>query len=62
MQNQRHMWRTASRSDHGTDAAGVLFCVKKRISVENSNYLGTEKVGKLPQKFGIPCIGSLIIS
>ena len=56
------MWRTASRSDHGTEAAGVLFCVKKRISVGNSNYLGTEKVGKLPQKFGIPCIGSLIIS
>ena len=30
--------------------------------MENSNYLGTEKVGKLLQKFAIPCIFSLIIS
>ena len=30
--------------------------------MENSNYLGTEKVGKLLQKFAIPCICSLIIS
>ena len=30
--------------------------------MENSNYLGTEKEGKLLQKFAIPCICSLIIS
>ncbi len=30
--------------------------------MENSHYLGTEKVGKLLQKFAIPCIFSLIIS
>ncbi len=30
--------------------------------MENSNYLGTEKVGKLLRKFAIPCICSLIIS
>ncbi len=30
--------------------------------MENSNYLGTEKVGKLLQRFAIPCICSLIIS
>lgn len=30
--------------------------------MENANYLGTEKVGKLLRKFAIPCICSLIIS
>lgn len=30
--------------------------------MENSNYLGTEKVGKLLRQFAIPCICSLIIS
>lgn len=30
--------------------------------MENSNYLGTEKVGSLLKKFAIPCICSLIIS
>lgn len=30
--------------------------------MENSNYLGTEKVGKLLWRFAIPCIFSLIIS
>ncbi|MEY8428653.1 cytidylate kinase family protein [Lachnospiraceae bacterium 46-15] len=30
--------------------------------MENSNYLGTEKVGKLLLRFAIPCICSLIIS
>lgn len=30
--------------------------------MENSNYLGTEKVGSLLRKFAIPCIFSLIIS
>lgn len=30
--------------------------------MENSNYLGTEKVGKLLRRFAIPCICSLIIS
>lgn len=30
--------------------------------MENSNYLGTEKLGKLLQRFAIPCICSLIIS
>ena len=30
--------------------------------MENSNYLGTEKVGTLLRKFAIPCICSLIIS
>ena len=30
--------------------------------MENSNYLGTEKVGKLLRQFTIPCICSLIIS
>ena len=29
---------------------------------QNSNYLGTEKVGKLLARFAIPCIFSLIIS
>ena len=56
------MWRTARKSDYGMEAAGVVFCVKRRIIMENSNYLGTEKVGKLLQKFAIPCICSLIIS
>lgn len=56
------MWRTARKSDYGTGAAGVVFCAKRRTIMENSNYLGTEKVGKLLQKFAIPCICSLIIS
>ena len=56
------MWRAARKSDYGTDATGVVFCVKRRTIMENSNYLGTEKVGKLLQKFAIPCIFSLIIS
>lgn len=30
--------------------------------MENSNYLGTEKVGRLLRQFAIPCIFSLIIS
>lgn len=30
--------------------------------MENSNYLGSEKVGKLLRQFAIPCICSLIIS
>lgn len=30
--------------------------------MENSNYLGSEKVGKLLRKFSVPCIFSLIIS
>ncbi len=30
--------------------------------METSNYLGTEKAGKLLRKFAIPCIASLIIS
>lgn len=30
--------------------------------MENSNYLGTEKVGTLLRKFAVPCIFSLIIS
>ena len=30
--------------------------------MENSNYLGNEKVGKLLRQFSIPCICSLIIS
>ncbi len=30
--------------------------------MENSNYLGSEKVGKLLRKFSLPCIFSLIIS
>ena len=30
--------------------------------MENSNYLGIEKVGTLLRKFAIPCICSLIIS
>ena len=30
--------------------------------MENSNYLGTEKVGTLLRKFAIPCICSLMIS
>ena len=30
--------------------------------MENSNYLGTERVGTLLRKFAIPCICSLIIS
>ena len=30
--------------------------------MENSNYLGTERVGKLLRQFAIPCICSLIIS
>lgn len=30
--------------------------------MENSNYLGSEKVGTLLRKFAIPCICSLIIS
>lgn len=29
MQNQRHMWRTARKSDYGTGAAGVVFLCKK---------------------------------
>lgn len=42
MQNQRHMWHIARKSDYGMGAA-VVFCVKKG---ENSNYLGTERVRK----------------
>lgn len=30
--------------------------------MENSNYLGNEKVGKLLRQFAVPCICSLIIS
>ena len=30
--------------------------------MENSQYLGTEKVGKLLRRFAVPCIFSLIIS
>ena len=30
--------------------------------METSNYLGTEKTGKLLLKFAVPCIFSLIIS
>lgn len=30
--------------------------------METSNYLGTEKIGKLLAKFCIPCIASLLIS
>lgn len=33
-----------------------------RNTMENSNYLGTEKVGTLLRKFALPCIFSLIIS
>ena len=63
MQNQRHMWRTARKSDYGTGAASVVFCAKKENQImENSNYLGTERVGKLLRQFAIPCICSLIIS
>jgi hypothetical protein len=29
MQNQRHMWRAARKSDYGTGAAGVVFLRKK---------------------------------
>jgi hypothetical protein len=29
MQNQRHMWFAARKSDYGTDAAGVFFCAKR---------------------------------
>ena len=34
----------------------------RRTIMENSNYLGTERVGKLLRQFAIPCICSLIIS
>ena len=30
--------------------------------MDESTYLGTERVGKLLRKFAIPCISSLIIS
>ena len=41
----------------------LFFCIKKGESImENSNYLGTERVGKLLRQFAIPCICSLIIS
>ena len=61
MQNQRHMWRTARKSDYGTGAAGVVFLRKKGESImENSNYLGTERVGKLLRQFAIPCICSVV--
>lgn len=57
------MWRAARKSDYGTGAAGVVFLRKKGESImENSNYLGTEKVGRLLRQFAIPCICSLIIS
>lgn len=38
-----------------------LFAKKEEI-MESSNYLGTERIGKLLMKFCIPCIASLIIS
>ena len=47
MQNQRHMWRTARKSDYGTDATGVVFCVKRRTSVKESR--GQPKTGALKQ-------------
>lgn len=58
------MWRTARKSDYGTGAAGVVFLRKKGESniMDNRNYLGTEKVGRLLRQFAIPCICSLIIS
>lgn len=56
------MWRAARKSDYGTGAAGVFFLHEKGGFMENSNYLGTEKVGKLLRQFAIPCICSLIIS
>lgn len=40
----------------------VSFLREKGGFMENSQYLGTEKVGKLLRKFAIPCICSLIIS
>ena len=36
--------------------------LKQEEIMETSNYLGTEKTGKLLAKFCIPCIASLIIS
>ena len=40
-----------------------FFAQKKENRImENSNYLGTERVGKLLRQFAIPCICSLIIS
>lgn len=39
-----------------------FFAQNKGGHMENSNYLGTEKTGKLLRKFAIPCICSLIIS
>ena len=58
------MWRTARKSDYGTGAVGVVFFAQKKenLFMENSNYLGTEKVGRLLRQFAIPCICSLIIS
>ncbi len=39
-----------------------FFAQNKGGFMENSNYLGTEKVGNLLRRFAIPCIFSLIIS
>jgi len=40
-----------------------FFCLKtRRFIMQKSNYLGTEKIGKLLGQFAIPCIFSLIIS
>ena len=33
MQNQRHMWRIARKSDYGTGATGVVFLRKKGESI-----------------------------
>jgi len=43
-------------------ACAVFLPQIKEVSMEKSNYLGTEKVGKLLRQFAIPCICSLIIS
>ena len=43
-------------------ACAVFLPQIKEVSMEKSNYLGTEKVEKLLRQFAIPCICSLIIS
>ncbi len=68
------MWRfPACKSDYGTEAVAsvffyerhkffVSFCSYLEGFMENNDYLGKEKIGKLLLKFAIPCILSLIIS
>lgn len=46
---------------HASACAAFLYEIKEVI-MENSIYLGTERVGKLLRRFALPCICSLIIS